>query len=142
MQNKLVIILLCCYSLGCVANEAVPAAPSPLTETVEPLLPGGQLQVAPSGEVTVGEAPVTSPEKGRWQQRRIINGTFVFAQQRTRTRMEAAGFTLRHEIPMGRKPHPAVLMLWEKNERQVMVLLRRLELDRTECLEGEVQDGK
>ena len=66
----------------------------------------------------------------------------IFARNRVRTRMESGGFTLRHEIELGRKPHPAVLMLWEQGDRQVMVLLRRLELNRTECLEGEVQDGK
>ena len=139
MRNSFIIIMLCCYSLGCFAQLATVEPPQ--AERTVPLLPGGQLQVQPSGEVLVTEESA-EPEKGRWQRRRVIQGTFVFARNRVRTRMESGGFTLRHEIELGRKPHPAVLMLWEQGDRQVMVLLRRLELNRTECLEGEVQDGK
>ena len=133
--------------MGCLAGEPTseakpsPETPSPATESQEELLPGGRLQVLPSGDIMVNEEE-SQPEKGRWQHRRIINGTFTFAQNRTRTRLESAGFTVRHEIELGKKPRPAVLMLWENGDRQVMVLLRRLELNRTECLEGEVQDGK
>lgn len=140
MRNSALLFFLC------LATMALCAAGRPETATALPL-PGGRIHVAPTGEVSLQEEP-DAARKGRWQRRSLLQGTFVFAQNRTRARMEAAGFVLKHEIPLGRKNRPALLMLWEKAERRVMVLLRRLELHQTECLEGEVvsseerQNGK
>jgi hypothetical protein len=86
--------------------------------------------------------PVPSEKpSGGWQEHGEMNCSFGSARVRMITRFEGRGFQLKHEIPLGHRGDRC-LMLWESPERKFLVMMWRLDVDRTGFSIGEFKDDK
>ena len=82
------------------------------------------------------------PGKQTWQQSVELNLPISTAKIQIRSRFEAMGYILKHEIPMGNNSQESCIMLWEKGDNKVIVMLRKTDIDRTWFSQGEFKDAK
>ena len=86
--------------------------------------------------------PVPSEKpKGGWQEQGEMNCSFASARVRMISRFEVRGFRLKHEIPLGHRGDRC-LMLWEGKEHSFLLMLWRLDVDKTGFSIGEVKDDQ
>ena len=86
-------------------------------------------------------APGASPQmkpKGGWQEHKEFPLPLTAAKLRIITKFERQGYTLKHEIELG-KHKERLLMLWEQGRKQMIVMLWRIDVDKTGCSIGEVK---
>lgn len=88
-------------------------------------------------EMKQGEKP---PVK-TWTNSGEMKLPYATARVRIITKYENAGFKLKHEIPMG-KPNTRCLMLWEKGDVKTIVMLWRIDVQRTGFSTGEMRDDE
>ena len=67
--------------------------------------------------------------------------TLTAAKIRLKTRFERENYQLKHEIEMG-KHNESCLMLWEKNGKQVIVMVWRIDVNQTGYSIGEVKNDR
>ena len=79
--------------------------------------------------------------KGGWQESSQMDVTLTAAKIRLKSRFEREGYLLKHEIDMG-KHNESCLMLWEKNGRQVILMVWRIDVNRTGYSIGEVKHDR
>ena len=79
--------------------------------------------------------------KGGWQESSQMDLTLTATKLRLKSRFEREGYQLKHEIEMG-KHNESCLMLWEKNGRQVIVMVWRIDVNRTGYSIGEVKNDR
>ncbi|HQL86322.1 MAG: hypothetical protein GX574_13970 [Lentisphaerae bacterium] len=96
--------------------------------------------------VAFGQKPVATPAQpsarrppSSWQENQEMPLSFAAAKVRVKTKYEAQGFSLKHEIALGKR-NEGCLLLWEKEGKKVLVMLRRLDVDRTCVSYGEIKD--
>ena len=77
--------------------------------------------------------------KGGWQEASQMKLSFAATKIRLKSRFEREGYRLKHEIDMG-KHHESCLMLWERNGRQVIVMVWRMDVNQTGYSIGEIND--
>ena len=83
--------------------------------------------------------PQREPAAGSWQETRVLELSMAAARVRVSTRMEGRGFRLKHDIALDWR-ETRRLMLWEKGDRQIIVMLWRIDVGQTGCSWGEVKD--
>ena len=88
-------------------------------------------------ESTPGTASQMKP-KGGWQEHQEFPLPLAAAKLRVRTKFERQGYTLKHEIELGKRKE-RLLMLWELDRKQIIVMLWRIDVDKTGCSIGEVK---
>ena len=125
MPNRHATILLA-LAISAMLSTAF-AATSAETPTVQPVAPQ-QAHQAMSGKRT-------------WQNTVVLKLPFYTARIQVRSKFEAKGYKLQHEIPLGQR-QDACLMLWEKDESKIIVMLRKTDVDRTVLSQGEFKDAK
>ena len=79
--------------------------------------------------------------KGGWQEYSQMALTLTAAKIRLKTRFERENYQLKHEIEMG-KHNESCLMLWEKNGKQVIVMVWRIDVNQTGYSIGEVKNDR
>ena len=65
--------------------------------------------------------------------------SFAATKNRIKSRFEHENYRLKHEIEMGTRKDTC-LMLWEKNGRQVIVMVWRMDVNQTGYSIGEIKD--
>ena len=88
-----------------------------------------------------GQEKTNFPLSGGWEVEGRLELSFASARNHMRSRFEGKGFLLRHEIEMG-KHRERCLMLWEKEGRQFIVMLWRMDVNQTGYSIGEIKDDK
>ncbi|MBO4345002.1 MAG: hypothetical protein J5833_04560 [Victivallales bacterium] len=79
--------------------------------------------------------------KQTWQQSFEMNLPISTAKIQVRSKFEAKGYILKHETPIGKRQE-ACVMLWEKDDSKVIVMLKKNDIDRTWFSQGEFKDAK
>ena len=79
--------------------------------------------------------------KGGWEEQGKMDISLAAARVRMKTRFELKQFQLKHEIEMG-KHNERCLMLWEKDGRQFIVMLWRMDVNQTGYSIGEVKNDR
>ena len=88
--------------------------------------------------------PLANPQpnlKGGWEEQGKMDISLAAARVRMKTRFELKQFQLKHEIEMG-KHNERCLMLWEKDGRQFIVMLWRMDVNQTGYSIGEVKNDR
>lgn len=83
---------------------------------------------------------VEAMPSGGWQETGQLPLSYAAARNRLASRFENQGFQLVHEIDLGRCGERR-LMLWEKLGKKVMVMLWRIDVDKSGYSIGEVKEG-
>ena len=78
---------------------------------------------------------------GGWEESNEMPYSFAAAKLRMKSRMERRGYSLKHEIDMGKR-NESCLMLWEKDGKQTIVMLWRIDVDKTGYSLGEIKEKK
>ncbi len=89
-------------------------------------------------------APLANPKqnlKGGWEEQGKLDMSMAAAKVRMKTRFELRQFQLKHEIEMG-KHNERCLMLWEKEGKQFIVMLWRMDVNLTGFSIGEVKNDR
>ena len=92
----------------------------------------------------LGQTPAKQwamPGRGSWQQTIELQLPFSAAKIRVRSKFETKGYILKHFIPIGKREE-ACLMLWEQGESRIIVMLWKIDTDRTRFSQGEFKDAK
>ncbi len=79
--------------------------------------------------------------KGGWEEEGKLDLTLAAAKVRMKTRFERLQFQLKHEIDMG-KHNERCLMLWEREGRQFILMLWRMDVNQTGYSIGEIKDDR
>lgn len=82
--------------------------------------------------------PNRNQDKVAWKNHTTFPLTLAMARQHVISYWQARGFSLKHEIPFDSKNN-RYLMLWQKNDQEVMVLLWKIDVDQTGCSWGTIQ---
>jgi len=82
--------------------------------------------------------PERAPAEGAWEENAVLNLSFAAAKVRVRSRFESAGYKMVHEIAMGKKNN-GLLMLWEKDGTKTIVMLWRIDVNKTGYSRGEIK---
>lgn len=93
----------------------------------------------PAVAQSAGENGEAMPSGG-WQETGQLPLSYAAARNRLASRFESQGFRLVHEIDLGRRGDKR-LMLWEKAGKKVMVMLWRIDVDKSGYSIGEVKEG-
>ena len=137
MRNSLVFILLgFCLSWCSLAQEhrrehlhAHEAQEEPRAEQGAAQLPR---RPAPDARTAPG---------GKWEQTGQFPLPLAAARGRMRTRFEGEGYALKQEIALGTR-QDRYLMLWQKGERQVLVMVWRQDVNQSGYSIGEVKNDR
>lgn len=76
--------------------------------------------------------------KDTWHKNETIDLPLAMAKRQTIAKMENKGFTLKHDIPVNDKKDK-FLMLWEKGNKQVIIMIWRIDIDKTGMSWGETK---
>ena len=79
--------------------------------------------------------------KGGWEEEGKLELSFAAAKVRMKSRFERHQFQLKHEIELG-KHNERCLMLWEKEGRQFIVMLWRMDVNQTGYSVGEIKNDR
>ncbi|MBR4219662.1 MAG: hypothetical protein IKR81_00825 [Victivallales bacterium] len=79
--------------------------------------------------------------KGGWEEEGRLEISLAAARVRMKTRFERHQFQLKHEIEMGTH-NERCLMLWEKEGRQFILMLWRMDVNLTGYSIGEIKDDR
>ncbi|MCQ2397452.1 MAG: hypothetical protein MJ106_07140 [Lentisphaeria bacterium] len=102
------------------------------------------LQGADSSAPSLQQKTVQADEKApvkTWTNSGEMQLSFAAARVRVISKYEGAGFTLKHEISMGKR-NTRCLMLWEKGDVKTIVMLWKIDVGRTGFSTGEMNDGE
>ena len=88
-----------------------------------------------------GSALTEPVPSGGWREHGELSCSFAAAKVRMRTQMERRGFSLKHEIDMGKRGERC-LQLWQKGDKQWIVMLWRKNVDATGYSIGEIKEKK
>ena len=88
-----------------------------------------------------GAKEVAMPGKRSWQQSFELKLPISTAKIQVRSKFEGKGYILKHETPIGKRQE-ACVMLWEKGDSKVIVMLKKTDIDRTWFSQGEFKDAK
>jgi len=124
MRNNWFLLLTCLLLACCPAWAQVPG------KSQTPRTP------APGLFDTLGQKP-----SGGWENSGQMPYSFASAKIRMKVKKERQGYRLVHEIDMGKR-NDHCLLLWEKNGRQTLVMLWRIDVNKTGYSLGEIKDKK
>ena len=99
------------------------------------------LSVLPSANKGAKRRHQAMSGKQTWQQSFEMNLPISTAKIQVRSKFEAKGYILKHETPIGKRQE-ACVMLWEKDDSKVIVMLKKNDIDRTWFSQGEFKDAK
>ncbi len=76
--------------------------------------------------------------KDTWHKNETIDLPLAMAKRQIIAKMENKGFTLKHDIPVNDKKDK-FLMLWEKGNQQTLIMIWRIDIDKTGMSWGETK---
>ena len=150
MRNRLSIIVLLAFALPALHDAAAHEAAVPSADDKSPVAvqaPAG-MGDSPAGVMRPSDSSASARRqalsgKRSWQESFELKLPFSTAKIQVRSKYEAKGYVLKHEIPLGNPNNvSACVMLWEKGDSKVVVMLRKSDIDRTWFSQGEYKDAK